>query len=439
MAALDHVAPAGLLAEEAARLGEEALDHVLERHRPLGALFRRRAVAWRATIGAWPDVAFLQNAARSLLRWWGWIEPLETPSIEAALLIAVLMDAERVPAACRFWARAAGRRAEDLVPCGDAPTWTARTEGFKRLAGRADALADPWKLFPEIYRSIAAAPPGGGPPKARHVELIAALQTPGPLWLRVEDEGAWDVLRAEGWKPWVHRRLRLAGRLERGVPAEALGALLGGGRVEAQDLGSQLVGHIADPRPGQRWWVPMAERGGEAIHLASLMGGKGVVVASGSSEEALRGLVKRARSSPYRNITTRVWDGRHVAGKASSYDGVIVTPPSTAIGTWRRSPEGRWLLPPDGAAGLAERQRAALGAAAAGVKPGGVLVYAVPTFTVAETSGVVERFLAETPEFALEPFAGPLDGTITSGTWTLWPTAVDSDGWFFARMRRGEG
>ncbi|GIW88461.1 MAG: tRNA/rRNA cytosine-C5-methylase RsmB [Isosphaeraceae bacterium] len=436
---LDHVAPAQVVAMEAARLGEAALEHVLERHRPLGALFGRWSVGWRSRMGAWPDVAFVQGAARSLLRWWGWIEPLRVATTEEALLIAVLMDADRVPAACRIWAGVAGRRLDELVPCGDAPSWTARTAGFKRLAGRSDALADPWRLFPAVYRSMAMVPPGEGTLKERQVEAISWLQKPAPVWVRVEHESGWERVRAEGWKPWIHRRLKRTGRIERGVPAEALGGLASEGVVEIQDLGSQLVGYVGQPQRGQRWWVPVAERGVEAIHLAALMEGKGVVVASAGSESGVRGLLRKARVSPHRNLTARVWDGRHVVGKAGRYDGVVVTPASTAIGAWRRMPEGRWLVPGDGGIGLAERQQAALRAAAAGVKPGGVLVYAVPTLTVAETRGVIQRFLEDHPEFTLEPFCEPLEGAETDGTWTLWPMAADSDGWFYARMRRAGG
>ncbi len=439
MQALDHVAPVGVIADQAVALAEQALPHVLRHHRPLGALFRRQALVWRGVIGAWPDVSFLQGSVRSLLRWWGWIEPLGLEKVEEQLLIAVLMDTERVSAVCGHWARSVGRLPQDLIACGDAPTWTAKSEGFKRLARRGNALADPWKLFPEAYREIATPPPGAGPIKSRQIELIAALQTPSPVWLRAtgpEPERVWDAVRAEGWKPWVHRRMKATARLEPGTPAEALAGLLASGLIEVQDLGSQLVAQITGARSGQRWWVPLAERGSEALHLAAHLEGKGLVVATGLKEEGLRGLVKRARSSPYRNLTTRVWDGRHVAGKAGSFDGVLLLPASTAIGTWRRAPEGRWLLPDDGGVGLAERQLTQLRAAAGGVRPGGKLVYAVPTLTTDETAGVIEAFLGEAGEFALEGFESPLDGTPTPGMWTLWPKEVDSDGWFYARMRR---
>ena len=45
-----------------------------------------------------------------------------------------------------------------------------------------------------------------------------------------------------------------------------------------------------------------------------------------------------------------------------------------------------------------------------GVRRAGVLVYAVRSLARDETTGQVERFLAEQPDFRLDPFPDPLDG-----------------------------
>jgi len=171
------------------------------------------------------------------------------------------------------------------------------------------------------------------------------------------------------------------------------------------------------------------------------MKGKGVVVATDVHEPRLKEAARRARKSPYRNLTTKVWDGlksKHAVGKNGSFDGVLVDAPCTAIGTWRRNPDGRWTLDQDAIGRLAEIQLQLLKSASCGVKPGGTLVYSVCTLTPVETTGVIQRFLESSPEFRIDPFANPLTGETTKGTLQIWPQDADTDAMFVARMIRGK-
>jgi 16S rRNA (cytosine967-C5)-methyltransferase len=209
--------------------------------------------------------------------------------------------------------------------------------------------------------------------------------------------------------------------------------------LEVQDVASQAVGLVCDPDPGERWWDACAGAGGKALHLAGLMGGKGLVVATDVNAARLKEAVRRARRSPFRNLTTKEWDGRHVAGKARSFDGVLVDAPCSAIGTWRRNPDARWTTDRQAIPRLAELQAGILHAAAPGVKPGGTLVYSVCTLTSPETTGVVRTFLEGHPEFQLDPFPHPFTGSATDGTLQIWPQDGDCDAMFIARMIRKQG
>jgi 16S rRNA (cytosine967-C5)-methyltransferase len=87
---------------------------------------------------------------------------------------------------------------------------------------------------------------------------------------------------------------------------------------------------------------------------------------------------------------------------------------------------------------MAELQRAMLENAAALVRPGGVIVYAVCSVAPQEGPRVVRGFLAEHPEFAIErPQTSQLARWLQSdGTMLTSPERGGLDGFFAARMRR---
>jgi 16S rRNA (cytosine967-C5)-methyltransferase len=403
--------------------------------RVLSALLRKRRDL------AAPDQRFISSATFALFRWRGWIEPLGLARPEARLLYAVLLDSRHVHPVCRHWARQVGLDPSRLTPLGHAPNWPARSEGFRRLVSLPAVTADPWRLFPAWLREHLPLPPGGGSPKMRYVELLEALQTPAPLWVRAvgaDPDKVWDELRSAGVKPWVHRHNTSAAKLEPDVDVYHL-ACFTRGALEIQDLASQAVGRVCDPDPGERWWDACTGAGGKALHLSALMGGKGTVLATDIHEYKLKEVVRRARRGPFRNVSTKPWDGRHVPGRATSFDGVLVDAPCSAMGTWRRNPDARWSLDRLAIPRLADLQAKILATASAGTRVGGALVYSVCTLTALETTGVVRAFLDAHTQFRLDPFPHPLTGAATDGTLQIWPKDSDTDAMFIARFVRITG
>lgn len=430
------MAPVEVLAEATAAIAVDVEQAVLEdgkrADRSLAlALKRRRDLAA-------PDHRFLSQAVFALFRWRGWIEPLGPGPIESRLLLSTLLECPTIPPAARVWARVIGRDPGRLSALGNAPNWTAKSEGFRRLLSGRAVTADPWRLFPPWLREHLPLPPGDGPPKSRYIGLLWALQARPSLWVRAQTnhpETLWEELRRLGVKPWLHRRLSHAARLEADVDVYHLPPFIRGA-LEIQDLASQAVALACDPDPGERWWDACAGAGGKALHLAALMNGKGLVVATDQKEFKLRETVRRARRSPYRNLTTRVWDCRRIAGKPGTFDGVLVDAPCSGLGTWRRNPDARWVIDREAIPRLAVLQAELLAAASPGVRSGGTLVYSVCTLTPSETTNVVRGFLETHPMFRLDPFFHPLTGVETDGVLTLWPQEADSDAMFIARMIR---
>ncbi len=431
-----HVVPLDKLARAAVETAEIVWPAVLndKKHadRAIAAVLRERRELGQN------DKMFISQAVFALFRWKGWLDTLPLERMEAKLLFAWLLDAPSVHPACRLWARAIDRDVARVVALGGAPSWTARAEGWKRLNEGFPVTADPWRLFPTWLREHLPIPPGSASPKVKYLEFLHALQARPSLWVRSqtpEPRAVWNELGELGLKPWVHRRMLAAAKLNPGANLHQLQPFKAG-RVEIQDLSSQAVALVCDPDEGERWWDACAGAGGKALHLAALMQGKGVVVATDVSELKLREAVRRARRSPFRNVTTKVWDGKHLVGKSGSFDGVLIDAPCSGIGTWRRNPDARWTLDKEAIPRLAAVQTGLLNSVARAVKPGGTLVYSVCTLTIAETQDVVKKFLAEHTEYKLDPFPHPFTGETTEGTALLWPQDSDNDTMFVARMIR---
>ncbi len=431
-----QVAPAGLLAEVAGVIAPVVEQAVLvdrkRADRVLATELKRRRDLSAS------DHRFLSQAIFALFRWRGWIEPLKLERVEERLLLSTLLDLPTIPPACRIWARMVGRDPSRLMALGDAPGWTARAEGFKRMLGGRPVTADPWRLFPSWLREHLPLPPGVGSAKLKYLEVLQVLQTRPPLWVRAQSSDVaktWEELRGLGLSPRVHPLATQAAQLDPDVDVYHLPPFVRG-ELEIQDLASQAVAMVCDPDPGERWWDVCAGAGGKALHLASLMNGKGVVVATETHPGRLKEAVRRARRSPFRNLTTRTWDGRHVAGKAGSYHGVLVDAPCSGIGTWRRNPDARWLIDAEAISRLATLQGRILNTAAGGVRTGGTLVYSVCTVTPSETTHVIRSFLEAHDGFRLDPFPHPLTGDETDGTLLIWPQEADNDAMFIARMVR---
>jgi 16S rRNA (cytosine967-C5)-methyltransferase len=424
------------IAEMTAAIAPQVLHAVFSEHRPLVPAIN---AALEGRGGTRPrDRFWMARGLGALMRWWGWIEPLHMKRVEEQLLLAWLIDSVEVGPIAKVWAAKVGRHPDRLVPVGDAPNWTGRAEGLKRWAEERAVNADPWRLFPAWLRDQLPVPPGETTPKARKLDFLAALQTRPSLWVSVRgtnENNVWNELRAAELKPWIHRRILTAARLPAETDLTAFEAFRSG-HLTQHDIASQAVALACDPDPGERWWDVNADHGLHSLHLAALMKNKGVVVATFENERRRKSVALKMRTSAYHNITTRVWDGRHVTGKAATYDGVLVDAISSGIGNWRKYPDARWTTFAGQIPELAAQQGHWLDIAGAAVKPGGTLVYTVATVTPSETTGAVGAFLASHPEFKLEPFGHPLEDSRSAGTIQLWPQIHDGEARFIARMTR---
>jgi 16S rRNA (cytosine967-C5)-methyltransferase len=211
------------------------------------------------------------------------------------------------------------------------------------------------------------------------------------------------------------------------------------GAVIAQSRASMLVSRVLAPAPGQEVLDLCAAPGGKTTHLAALMEDRGGILAVERHPGRARALAEtraRMQATCVRVLTADA----ATLDVAGSFDRVLVDPPCSGLGTLQSRPDLRWRVTPEAIGELAAAQARILRAGAAATRPGGSLVYSVCTISHAESHEVLERFLAEHPEFGIEDLGSEhpeLADERCSSYLQLMPHRDLTDGFFIAQLRRG--
>jgi 16S rRNA (cytosine967-C5)-methyltransferase len=199
-----------------------------------------------------------------------------------------------------------------------------------------------------------------------------------------------------------------------------------------QDAASALVAPAVGAAPGDLVVDLAAGPGGKAGHLAAL----GARVLAVERHPGRARMVHQAarRLGVAERLHAVVGDGRRPPLRQGGADAALVDAPCSNLGSLRRRPEARWRHRPEEIPGLVALQLELLAAAADAVRPGGVVVYSVCTWTRAETDEVVDELRRRRPELVPAPDAGGLTGP--AGRRQLWPHLDGGDGVFLARLRK---
>lgn len=209
------------------------------------------------------------------------------------------------------------------------------------------------------------------------------------------------------------------------------------GEFELQDIASQLVGLLCDPKPGETWWDACAGEGGKMLHLSDLMQNKGLIWASDRSERRLSQLKHRAARAKVFNYRLAPWDGSAKLPTKTKFDGVLIDAPCSGVGTWQRNPHARWTTTREDVRELAAIQQQLLLHAAASVKPGGKLIYSVCTLTRSETDAVADFCSRQLSGFAPSPLpVWPSAPPEASDRKWIWPQTCRGNGMFVVAWKR---
>jgi 16S rRNA (cytosine967-C5)-methyltransferase len=203
------------------------------------------------------------------------------------------------------------------------------------------------------------------------------------------------------------------------------------GWFAVQDQASTVVVRALDVRPGDTVLDACAAPGGKAA-LAACLAGPGKVVASDVRLRRSSLVVDTARRLHVKPLVV-VQDAARPAVRGP-FDRIVVDAPCSGLGSARRRPELLWRGRRGDLSLLARLQVKIVTAAAELLAPEGRLVYAVCTFTRAETDAACDAILRHRPELVPAPISVP--GGSPTDRLRLWPHVHGSDGMFVAAFAR---
>jgi len=218
------------------------------------------------------------------------------------------------------------------------------------------------------------------------------------------------------------------------VPTPALHEALGD-RAEIHAESACFPVDLLDPQPGERVLDACSGRGNKTLQLASATRDGATIVAIDDDARACDVARARLAAAGIASVEVRTGDARAL-DPSDPFDAIVVDAPCSALGIIGRAPESRWRKLPDDGARLAPEQRAILDAAAAALRPGGRIVYAVCSTDPREAEGVIEPFLAAHPDLARAPLPPRYAPFATAAGDVLVPPGIDGrDGFFIATLR----
>ena len=270
--------------------------------------------------------------------------------------------------------------------------------------------------------------------------LLSANNTEAPVVLR-----PFGIVREQ-----LEAMLEASGVTTEEVPLVADSLSLGAGaHTQLSELGAYRQGlfFVQDPAATLVTRYASVPAGDHVVDLCAAPGGKSLelshdasfVIAADRSAHRLTRLRENVRRLDVRNVTLLQADANQPPLRNA--DAVLLDAPCTGTGAFRRHPDARWRLSPADIPALAAMQRAFLAAAAPVVRPGGLLIYATCTLEPEENDTQIETFLAEHPDFRLEPPREGVvpDAVLDAGRLRVLPQRHGVDGAFAARLRKVGG
>ena len=224
---------------------------------------------------------------------------------------------------------------------------------------------------------------------------------------------------------------------------EGLGNLPGyeEGYFAVQDVSSMLAVEAAGIKEGDFVVDLCAAPGGKTMYCAEKAGVKGFVEARDLTDFKVNQIWENVQRMGLSQVNVTVWDAREYDETLKERaDVVIADLPCSGLGVIGKKRDIKYRMSPEGMESLVGLQKEILATAVHYVKPGGVLLYSTCTIHSRENEEMA-KWVAENFDFVLEdmtPYLPRLSNAETAkeGYLQLFPKVHETDGFFFARLRK---
>lgn len=277
-------------------------------------------------------------------------------------------------------------------------------------------------------------------------KILAAFLNEQPVTLRIEENLSEDrqneLIKAWGEKgvivkkhPYLPYAVQI-GKIDgvRNLPGYEEGLFM------VQDVSSMLVVEAAGIKAGQTVIDVCASPGGKSLHAASKLAGTGKVLSFDLTESKVERLEENRRRMHGENMVCEACDARIANEKLYQLaDVVLADVPCSGLGVIGKKQDIKYNVTPKSIEEITILQKDILKNVANYVKPGGVLMYSTCTINPAENEKMVEWFcdnFSFEPESMREYLPKPLKEAGANGMIQLLPGIHETDGFFFARLRR---
>lgn len=207
------------------------------------------------------------------------------------------------------------------------------------------------------------------------------------------------------------------------------------GLFHVQDISSQLCALAVGAKENERVLDVCAAPGGKSFAVAQYMGNTGELVACDLHPKRANLVKSGGERLGLTTISAKANDATIYREELGTFDRILCDVPCSGLGVIRRKPEIRFKKPED-LTSLPKIQYKIASTSSRYLKEGGTLIYSTCTLSYDENEAVVKRLVEENglvPERLPEELQKySFDGYSV----TLLPGEINSDGFFFARLRK---
>lgn len=206
-----------------------------------------------------------------------------------------------------------------------------------------------------------------------------------------------------------------------------------------QDKASCFAAEAANPKPEMTLLDVCAAPGAKTTYLAQLMQNKGMIYSIDYSRRRMAVWKKEVARMGAEIAVPIIADACNPPPFTIEADIIVLDPPCTSTGAFRKLPSAKWRLTRRSVDKMAEIQWQMINSCAENVKLGGTLIYSTCSITVEENEMLVERFLKWHPEFSLAEITPKIGLPGLRGLekcQRLYPHIHQCNGFFIAKLVR---